>query len=80
MEINERQQFESFLSPRQLIELKILSGKTNIAIPELLKMSSVVSLLEKMNNTTEPNVELNNKEMILRNKIIINQNRDVLNK
>ena len=27
MEINERQPFESFLSPRQLTELKILSAK-----------------------------------------------------
>lgn len=40
MEINERQPFESFLSPRQLTELKILSIKTNIAFHELLAMPS----------------------------------------
>ncbi|MGG4268559.1 hypothetical protein [Peribacillus simplex] len=76
MEINERQ---PILSPKLIHELEILSSKTNISIPELLEIS-VVSLLEKVNNTKELNVGLNNKEMILRNKIIINQNREVLNK
>ncbi|MED3911397.1 hypothetical protein FQP34_00075 [Peribacillus simplex] len=80
MEINERQPFESILSPRQLAELKILSAKTNIAIHELLAMSSVVSLIEKLDNTTKLNDELNNKEMILINKVFINKNKDVLNK
>jgi hypothetical protein len=47
-------------------------------VSELLEIS-VVSLLEKVNNTKELNVGLNNKEMILRNKIIINQNKEVLN-
>jgi hypothetical protein len=79
MEINERQPFESFLSPRQLTELKILSIKTNIAFHELLAMPSIVSLLEKLNNTTELNNELN-KEMILRNKVFINKNKAVLKK
>ncbi|MDW7617890.1 hypothetical protein SC499_25305 [Peribacillus simplex] len=77
MEINERQPFESFLSPRQLTELKILSAKTNIAIHELLAMSSVVSLIKKLDNTTKLNDELNNKEMILINKVFINKNKDV---
>ncbi|MGG0412063.1 hypothetical protein [Peribacillus simplex] len=80
MEINERQPFESFLSPRQLTELKTLSAKTNIAIHELLAMSSVVSLIKKLDNTTKLNDELNNKEMILINKVFINKNKDVLNK
>ena len=82
MEINERQPFESFLSPRQLTELKILSIKTNIAFHELLAMPSIVSLLEKLDNTTELNNdnELNNKEMILRNKVFINKNKEVLKK
>ncbi|AMM93396.1 hypothetical protein QUF81_14675 [Peribacillus simplex] len=75
MEINERQ---PILSPKLIHELEILSSKTNMSIPELLEIS-VVSLLEKVNNTKEVNVGLNNKEMILRNKIIINQNREVLN-
>ncbi|MGE7184256.1 hypothetical protein ACQKKK_09685 [Peribacillus sp. NPDC006672] len=75
MEINERQ---PMLSPKLIHELEILSSKTNMSIPELLEIS-VVSLLEKVNNTQEMNVGLNNKEMILRNKIIINQNREVLN-
>lgn len=79
MEINERQPFESFLSPRQLTELKILSIKTNIAFHELLAMPSIVSLLEKLNNTTELNDD-NNKEMILRNKVFINKNKEVLKK
>lgn len=78
MEINERQPFESFLSPRQLTELKILSIKTNIAFHELLAMPSIISLLEKLNNTTELNNELNNKKMILRNKVFINKNKEVL--
>ncbi|YCI74919.1 hypothetical protein M1D47_14750 [Bacillus sp. R1-10] len=47
-------------------------------ISELLEIS-VISLLEKVNNTKELNVGLNNKEMILKNKIIINQNKEVLN-
>ncbi|MDM5212658.1 hypothetical protein QUF94_14615 [Peribacillus sp. NJ4] len=80
MEINERQPFESILSPRQLTELKILSAKTNIAIHELLAMSSVVSLIEKLDNTTKLNDELNNKEMILINKVFINKNKEVLTK
>lgn len=80
MEINERQPFESFLSPRQLTELKILSMKTNIAFHELLAMPSIISLLEKLNNTTELNNELNNKEKILRNKVFINKNKEVLKK
>ncbi|CAH0145853.1 hypothetical protein SRABI96_00584 [Peribacillus sp. Bi96] len=75
MEINERQ---PMLSPKLIHELEVLSSKTNMSIPELLEIS-VVSLLEKVNKTTEPNVGLNNKEMILRNKIIINQNKEVLN-
>ncbi|MGE1165387.1 hypothetical protein ABES08_12825 [Peribacillus simplex] len=75
MEKNERQ---PILSPKLIHELEILSSKTNISIPELLEIS-VVSLLEKVNNTKEVNIGLNNKEMILRNKIIINQNREVLN-
>ncbi|MDV7763635.1 hypothetical protein [Peribacillus sp. CSMR9] len=75
MEINESQ---PILSPKLIHELEILSSKTNMSIPELLEIS-VVSLLEKVNNTKEVNVGLNNKEMILRNKIIINQNREVLN-
>ncbi|MCY9004444.1 hypothetical protein FB545_3646 [Peribacillus frigoritolerans] len=79
MEINERQPFESFLSPRQLTELKILSIKTNIAFHELLAMPSIISLLEKLNNTTELNDD-NNKEMILRNKVFINKNKEVLKK
>ncbi|MGE7759944.1 hypothetical protein [Peribacillus sp. NPDC097895] len=75
MEINERQ---PMLSPKLIHELEVLSSKTNMSIPELLEIS-VVSLLEKVNKTTEENVGLNNKEMILRNKIIINQNKEVLN-
>ncbi|WP_207118146.1 hypothetical protein, partial [Peribacillus simplex] len=58
----------------------ILSIKTNIAFHELLAMPSIISLLEKLNNTTELNNELNNKEMILRNKVFINKNKEVLKK
>ncbi|MDF1997360.1 hypothetical protein [Peribacillus frigoritolerans] len=75
MEINQKQ---PILSPKLIHELEILSSKTQMPISELLEIS-VISLLEKVNNTKELNVGLNNKEMILRNKIIINQNKEVLN-
>ncbi|MES1039858.1 MULTISPECIES: hypothetical protein [Peribacillus] len=75
MEINESQ---PMLSPKLIHELEILSSKANMPVSELLEIS-VASLLEKVNNTKELNVGLNNKEMILRNKIIINQNKEVLN-
>lgn len=79
MEMNERRALESLLSPELISKLETLSENTSMSIPELLEIS-VASLLEKMSNPTELNVELNNKEMILRNKIIISQNKDVLNK
>ncbi|MCY9007174.1 hypothetical protein [Peribacillus frigoritolerans] len=75
----ERQALESLLSTELISKLESLSDNTNVSIHELLEIS-VASLLEKMSNPTELNVELNNKEMILRNKIIISQNKDVLNK
>ncbi|MFS0889070.1 ribbon-helix-helix domain-containing protein [Peribacillus frigoritolerans] len=75
MEINQKQ---PMLSPKLIDELEILSSKTQMPISELLEIS-VISLLEKVNDTKELNVGLNNKEMILRNKIIINQNKEVLN-
>ncbi|KRF67860.1 hypothetical protein ASG99_13795 [Bacillus sp. Soil768D1] len=76
MDINERKTLESFLSPQLISRLESLSAKTDMSIPELLEIS-VASLLEKMSNITDLNVRLNNKEMILRNKIIISQNKDV---
>ncbi|MBO0999547.1 hypothetical protein IOC57_17590 [Bacillus sp. SD075] len=79
MDINERLALESLLSPELISKLKILSDNTDMPIPELLEIS-VSSLLEKMSNPAELNIGLNNKEMILRNKIIINQNKEVLNK
>ncbi|ULM95036.1 hypothetical protein L8956_14165 [Peribacillus frigoritolerans] len=75
MEINQKQ---PILSLKLIHELEILSSKTQMPISELLEIS-VISLLEKVNDTKELNVGLNNKEMILRNKIIINQNKEVLN-
>ncbi|MBK5441517.1 MULTISPECIES: hypothetical protein [Peribacillus] len=78
MDTKERQALELLLSPELINKLESLSAKTDMSIPELLEIS-VASLIEKMSNTTELNVGLNNKEMILRNKIIINQNKDVLN-
>jgi hypothetical protein len=70
-----------YLLPPQLIEeLQSLSDKTNISVSELLEIS-VTSFLERMNSTTEPEIAgLNIKEMILKNKIIISQNKEVLNK
>ncbi|MES1040746.1 hypothetical protein [Peribacillus simplex] len=79
MKINERRSLESLLSPELISKLESLSDNTNMSIHELLEIS-VASLLEKMSNPAELNVGLNNKEMILRNKLIINQNKDVLNK
>ncbi|MFE4349956.1 hypothetical protein ABEY41_26765 [Peribacillus butanolivorans] len=78
MDTKERQALELLLSPELINKLESLSAKTDMSITELLEIS-VASLIEKMSNTTELNVGLNNKEMILRNKIIINQNKDVLN-
>ncbi|MFE4239834.1 hypothetical protein [Peribacillus butanolivorans] len=78
MDTKERQALELLLSPELINKLESLSAKTDMSIPELLEIS-VASLIEKMSNTTELNVGLNNEEMILRNKIIINQNKDVLN-
>ncbi|MDM5212670.1 hypothetical protein QUF94_14680 [Peribacillus sp. NJ4] len=79
MDINERLALESLLSPELISKLKSLSDNTDMPIPELLEIS-VSSLLEKMSNPAELNIGLNNKEMILRNKIIINQNKEELNK
>ncbi|TFH62597.1 hypothetical protein [Peribacillus frigoritolerans] len=75
----ERQPLESLISPLLIDRLKTLSENTSMSIPELLEIS-VASLLEKLSNPAELNVDLNNKEMILRNKVIISQNKDVLNK
>ncbi|MFC9598354.1 hypothetical protein ACFY5J_20825 [Peribacillus butanolivorans] len=78
MDTKERQALELLLSPELINKLESLSDQTDMSILELVEIS-VASLLEQMSNTTELNVGLNNKEMILRNKIIINQNKDVLN-
>ncbi|MFJ7978646.1 ribbon-helix-helix domain-containing protein [Peribacillus sp. NPDC096379] len=45
----------SLLPPQLIEELQSLSDKTNISISELLEIS-VISLLKKMNSTTEPKI------------------------
>ncbi|WP_110929573.1 hypothetical protein [Bacillus massiliglaciei] len=76
----EDQALETFLAPHLFQSLQNLSAETKTSIKELLEMS-VVLLIDKMSreSSEQGNINLNNQETIIKNKLIINKNRAMLN-